>query len=234
MPDHVVAMRREASSGRPEHSVLHRVPAPIKLIVLIVFAITVIATPRDWFVAFAVYAFLVAVALAATRVRPRTVIRRLSIELPFLVFALLLPSIALGPRVEVLGLPLAVEGVWAAWALLAKSTLTVLASIALVASTEPRRIVVALGQLGLPRQLTAIMSFMVRYLDIIVEEQRRMQIARAARGFGVRGPRDWRVLALSIGALFIRAHGRGERVHLAMLARGHDERARESVGAGPS
>lgn len=232
MPDRVAA--RAVPSGGPERSAVERVPARTKLIVLIVFAVTVVATPRDWFAAFAVYAVLVTAALVATRVGPRTVIRRLAIELPFLVFALLLPFIALGPRIEVLGVALAVEGLWAAWALLATSTLTVLASIALVASTEPRRIVLALGELRLPAQLTAIMAFMVRYLDIIVEEQRRMRIARAARGFDARGPRQWRVLATSVGALFIRAHGRGERVHLAMLARGHDERSRESVGAGSS
>jgi cobalt/nickel transport system permease protein len=37
-----------------------------------------------------------------------------------------------------------------------------------------------------------------------------------------RSPRHWPVLARSLGAVFIRSYERGERVHLAMLARGYD------------
>lgn len=212
------AGRTAAGTASPRH----RAAARTKLLALIVFALLVVATPRDWFAAFAGYFLLVVAALIAAGVRPAFAVRRLAIEVPFAVFAVFLPFLALGPRVEVLGIPLAVEGLWAAWALLVKSTLAVLASIALVASTEPRRIVLALEQLRLPRPLTSIMAFMLRYLDVILEESRRMQVARTARGFTVRGPREWRILAISVGALFVRSHGRGERIHLAMLARGYD------------
>ena len=48
-----------------------------------------------------------------------------------------------------------------------------------------------------------------------------MRVALASRGFSARDPRHWPVLARSVGALFIRSYERGERVHLAMLSRGH-------------
>lgn len=48
-----------------------------------------------------------------------------------------------------------------------------------------------------------------------------MRIARESRGFRARSVRQWRVLAGSLGALFIRSYERGERVHLAMLSRGY-------------
>lgn len=204
-------------------TVLHRASPRVKLVALVAFAVIVVATPPQWFTAFAVYGLFVIGMLALARVRPLTVLRRMVIEVPFLVFAALMPVIATGPRVEIGPLSLSVAGLWAGWGLLAKATLALLASIVLVSTTEPRRIVLALESLRLPRQLTAIMGFMLRYLDVIVEESARMRTAREARGFAPRDPRSWRVIATGLGALFVRSHARGERVHLAMLARGYDE-----------
>ncbi|MGX5697585.1 cobalt ECF transporter T component CbiQ [Agromyces soli] len=202
---------------------LHRASPRAKLIALVAFAVVVVATPREWVWAFAAYGAFAIALLAAARVPPLAVLRRMLIEVPFLVFAALMPLIATGPRTEVLGLSLSIEGLWGAWGLLVKATLAMLAAIVLVSTTEPRRIVLALESLRLPRQLTSIMGFMLRYLDVIVDESERMRTARLARGFEARGPRSWRVIAMSVGSLFARSHARGERVHLAMLARGHDE-----------
>jgi cobalt/nickel transport system permease protein len=43
-----------------------------------------------------------------------------------------------------------------------------------------------------------------------------------SRGVDPRSPRHWPALARTLGALFVRSYERGERVHLAMLARGYD------------
>jgi cobalt/nickel transport system permease protein len=66
-----------------------------------------------------------------------------------------------------------------------------------------------------------IMGFMIRYVDVVSDEMRRMRIALESRGFSARNPRHWPVLARSAGALFIRSYERGERVHLAMVSRGY-------------
>ncbi|ANJ28863.1 cobalt ABC transporter permease [Agromyces aureus] len=204
-------------------SALHRVSARTKLIGLVVFVVIVVATPREWFPAFALYAALIATVLIVARVSPVMILRRSLIEVPFLVFALLMPFIAQGPRTQVLGLSLSIAGLWGAWGLLVKATLAVLASIALVSTTEPRRIVLALESFRLPRELVSIMAFMLRYLDLIVDESARMRTARTARGFTPTGPRSWRIIGSGVGALFVRSHARGERVHLAMLSRGYAE-----------
>ncbi|MET0674148.1 MAG: cobalt ECF transporter T component CbiQ [Microbacterium pygmaeum] len=216
-------MTRAVWGHSPGDSALHRASPRLKLICLVVFAVIVVATPREWFVAFACYAAFVIGMLVLARVPLRTVLRRMVIEVPFLVFAALMPFIATGPRVEVGPFTLSVEGLWGAWGLLIKATLALLASVVLVSTTEPRRIVLALESLRLPRQLTSIMAFMLRYVDVIVGESARMRTARASRGFEPRGPRSWGVLATGVGALFARSHARGERVHLAMLARGYAE-----------
>lgn len=215
-----------AHAGAVGAAWIRGIRAEAKLIALVAFAIVVVATPREWLAVFGAYAAVVLGLLLAARIPARIVSRRLLIEVPFLVFAGLMPFIATGPRVEVLGLSLSVEGLWGAFGLLAKATLVLLVAIVVTASTDARRLVLALERARMPRELTSIMSFMLRYLDVLSDERDRMRVARTARGFEARGPRSWRIIATGVGALLVRAHGRGERVHLAMLARGYAEQER--------
>ncbi|HEU0285686.1 MAG TPA: energy-coupling factor transporter transmembrane component T, partial [Nocardioidaceae bacterium] len=94
-------------------------------------------------------------------------------------------------------------------------------SMLLAGTTRPQELVAGLQRLRLPRLMVEILSFMVRYLDVVAEDLRRMRIARDSRAFSARGPRHWGVLASTAGALFVRSYERGERVHLAMLSRGY-------------
>ncbi|HRW01175.1 MAG: cobalt ECF transporter T component CbiQ [Actinobacteria bacterium] len=203
------------------HSPVHRLPAHTKLVALLVFVGAVVATPRTAVWAFAGYAALLLLAMARSGVPAAYLAKRMVVEVPFLVFALLMPFVATGPRVEVGPLRLSEAGLWGAWALLAKGTLGVGASVLLGSSTEPRDLVRALDRLRLPQPLVQIASFMVRYLEVVLGELDRMRVARASRGFTARSVRHWPVLAATIGALFIRSYERGERVHLAMLSRGY-------------
>ena len=199
-------------------------PAHLKVLALVGFMLVVVATPREWFAAYAIFlAVLVAVAVVA-RVRPGWVLKRMVVEMPFVVFAVLMPFIAQGPRVDVLGLSLSESGLLSAWGLLAKGTLGVIAGLLLAATTAPQDLVRGLERLRLPQQLVQIMAFMVRYLEVVTDEMRRMAVARASRGFLARNPLHWPVLARSVGALFIRSFERGERVHLAMVSRGYTGR----------
>jgi len=203
------------------HSVVHRLPAHCKIVALLLFVLCVVATPATAYLAFAVYAGLLGVVVALSRVPPAFLAARMVVETPFVVFALLMPFIATGPQTEVLGLALSERGLQAGAALLCKGTLGVVGSLLLAATTEARDILAGLQRLRLPRQLVEIMGFMIRYLDVATAEMGRMRTARESRGFEARGPRAWPVLARSGGALFIRSYERGERVHLAMLSRGY-------------
>ncbi len=143
------------------------------------------------------------------------------IEVPFVLFAVAIPIIGTGARTEVLGMSLSVPGMWAAWNILAKASLGVVASILLAATTEPRAMLLGAERLRLPPLLVQIASFMLRYMDVILDQMRRMRVARESRAFVARDLRQAPVLARSAGALFIRSYERGERVHLAMLSRGY-------------
>jgi cobalt/nickel transport system permease protein len=203
------------------HSALHRLPAHVKVVALVAFVLCVVATPGGVFWPYALYSGALLIAIAASRVPLGFIGKRMVIEVPFVLFALLMPYIATGPRIDVLGVSVSEHGLTAGAALLCKGTLGVVASLLLAATTEPRDLLGGLQRLRVPAQLVQIMAFMMRYLDVTTDEMRRMRIARESRCFDATGPRAWPTIARSGGALFIRAYERGERVHLAMLARGY-------------
>lgn len=219
----------------PGDSPVHRLPPHCKLVAVLAFVLLVVATPRERMWAFGGYALLLAAVALAARVPLRTVARRVVIEVPFVAFALLMPFVANGERVTVLGLRLSEDGLWGAWNILAKGTLGVVASVLLAATTEPRMLLLGLERLRVPRLIVQIAGFMLRYGDVVAAELGRMRTARASRGFEARDVRATGVLAKSLGALFLRSYERGERVHLAMVSRGYDGRmpVLHDIGATP-
>lgn len=215
-------------------SPVHRLPAHVKLVAVLGYAVVVVATPvrAGWApAAYAGYLLAVLAAASVAGVGPGRLARSLVIEIPFVVFALLLPVVARGPRTEVLGLPLSESGLQTGGALLAKATLSVLAATVLAATTEPRELLRGLERLRLPSALVQILGFMIRYADVVGGELHRMRVARESRAFTGRGPRALAVLGAAAGALFIRSYERGERVHLAMLSRGYTGRLPGGPGA---
>jgi cobalt/nickel transport system permease protein len=77
--------------------------------------------------------------------------------------------------------------------------------------------------LGLPAPLLGTLAFMERYVHVLGDERDRMMTARRARGArgGVGG---WADRGRLLGALFVRALERGERIEAALEARGWDGR----------
>ncbi|REE95687.1 cobalt ECF transporter T component CbiQ [Thermomonospora umbrina] len=209
---------------RPGVTPVHRLPPQCKLVATGAFVLAVVSTPREQLWAFGGFALALAGVAVAARVPPGFLIRRMAVEVPFVAFALLLPFVARGPRVEVLGFALSESGLWSGWNILAKASLGTAASVLLAATTEPRQLLLGLERLRLPALLVQIATFMLRYADVIVGEMRRMKVARASRGFDGRDVRAFAVLARSAGALFLRSYERGERVYLAMLSRGYEGR----------
>lgn len=202
-------------------SPIHRLPAHVKLVVLVVFVIAVVATPVRVLWAFGAHALIAVACVTVARIPARTVARRMTVETPFIVFAVLLPFVATGDQVDVFGVDLSESGLLGAWGILAKATLGVLAAIVLAASTTPRELLAGLDRLRLPTALVAILSFMIRYVAVVSEDLRRMRIARESRGY--RGGKAGQLVAVASGAgtLFVRSYERGERVALAMRSRGY-------------
>ena len=132
-----------------------------------------------------------------------------------------MPFFGAGEQVNVFGVELYQAGIWAGAGIVAKGTIGVISAIILSATTSARDLLAGLEKLRVPAPLVNIATFMLRYLNVINDELTRMRIARESRGFEATGIRSWRILAQTVGALFIRSYERGERVYLAMLSRGY-------------
>jgi cobalt/nickel transport system permease protein len=200
---------------------LHRVPPQVKLAGTLAVVAAVVATPRQAPWAFGLHALVVAALVALAGLPLGLVLRRLRIELPFLAFAVFLPLVGGDPRVDVAGVSLSRPGLAAAGTIVAKGTLGITASIVLAATTTVPDLLRGLDRLHVPRLVTGIAGFMVRYLGIVLDEARRMHVARQSRGYDPRWLWQAGGVAASAGTLFVRAFERGERVHLAMVSRGY-------------
>ena len=204
-----------------EHSRIHRLAPEVKLVATFLFVVGVAITPRETIWAFAVDAVAMAVAIRLGRLPYRFVVARLVVILPFVTFAFFVPFIASGEQIQVIGLDVSREGLWAMWNILAKASLGATASIVLAGTTELPDIIRGMSRLRLPVVVTSIASFMIRYLELIAAEMGRMRIAMVARGHDPRWLWQAKPIAAASGALFVRSYERGERVHEAMLARGY-------------
>jgi len=110
---------------------------------------------------------------------------------------------------------------------LLRSWLSVQMAILLTATTPFPDLMHALRHLRVPPLLVAIISFMFRYLSVLVEEVTRLLRARQARSARLEpgkggGSIAWRarVAGNMAGQLFLRSLERSDRVYNAMLARG--------------
>ena len=206
----------------PGSSTLHRAPAECKLVATVLFVIVMVTTPREAWWAFLAQAAIVAVAAALGRVPAGHLLRRLVIELPFVAFAVLLPVVGRGERVDVLGVSLSVAGLWAAWNIVVKATLGVAATVVLASTTPVTDLLAAMRRLHVPAVFVGICGFMIRYADVVSGELHRMRVARVSRGDDPRWLWQARGVAATAGALFVRSYERGERVYLAMVSRGYD------------
>lgn len=100
--------------------------------------------------------------------------------------------------------------------LLAKSWLSAVAVVLLMATTPLERLFAGLQRMGVPPLLVAVVRFVWRYLRVAFEQLGRMQVASAARG----GEHRFVFATSTVAVLFASSAARAERVHRALLSRG--------------
>ena len=216
------------------HTYIHELAPHLKIVAAFVFLFIAVLTPANQYESFAGYFVLIIGLILMSELPFKTVLRRMVVEVPFVLFAVLMPFLGRGPYIDVMGLTVSEPGLVAGIAILIKSSIGVLVSILLSSTTTVREILHGLSHLKVPALLINIATFMLRYSAVVTDELHRMKTARESRGFIAKGPKDWKVVAQAAGALFIRSYERGERVHLAMLSRGFSgemPRANHSVAA---
>lgn len=212
---HVHALYRHGDT------LIHRLLPQVKIAAAFLFIFAVVVTPREAWWAFVIYLLALLTLATVARLGARFVATRMLIEVPFVLAALLFPFISGGETVSVLGLALSRSGLWDMWNVLAKATLGLLVSVTLAGTTDIPSMLLGFEKLRVPPVLTAIMGFMIRYLDVVLGEFRRMRVAMQSRGHNPRSLAQVVPYARSAGLIFIRSYERGERVYLAMASRGY-------------
>lgn len=211
-----------ASLAGDPSSPIHRLDPRAKLAVLVAVTLVAISAPlRAWPAWAACAVTLVAIGVVA-RVPPGVVWQRARIVLPLVLFvAAFVPFVRRGGTTYDLG-PLTVSGAgletFAATA--AKATIGTVSAVLLGATTAFPAVVRSLESLHLPRLLVLIALLTYRYLFVVVAEVRRLRAALAARAYRPRHALQAGALGRAASALFLRTHARGERIYLAMTARG--------------
>jgi cobalt/nickel transport system permease protein len=207
-------------------SPVHRRDPRAKILGL--FGVTVVAvsvSPRQWPVWVACAAVLVALA-ATARVPPGVLWRRGRIVLaPVIAVALVVPLVRSGGETWSLG-PLTVHeaGLEVLAGVAAKALIGTFAAVLFGCTTTFPAALRGLEALHVPRVLVLIAQMMYRYLFVLVEELGRLRLALAARAYKPRTALQAAALGRAATSLFLRSHARGERVHLAMRARGYNGR----------
>lgn len=181
----------------------------------------IVSTPRETVWAFVCYGLALGILVALTQIPIRFLLGRMLVLTPFALLALLFPVFGTDPKVEILGISLSEQGLWDMWNLLAKAGLGLVTAILLGASTEIADLLRGFDSLRAPRLVTAILGFMVRYIDVVVGDLNRMRLALAARGHQGTSIAHWGPYGRAMGTMFIRTYERGERVYLAMESRGY-------------
>jgi cobalt/nickel transport system permease protein len=92
--------------------------------------------------------------------------------------------------------------------------------IVLTAVTTNIELIYGLQKLRLPSIIIAIMSFSIRYIDVFIDEFKRVKISMQSRGYIEKGIKTLLPIAYASGAMLIRGYERGERVYLSMISRG--------------
>ena len=204
-------------------SQLHELSPQLKilatLLIVVSIAFSKIINPFQ-IISHAVIVFLI---IRRSNISLKTYLKRLTLDIPFILFALFLPFLSSGNNDMVFTLfsfEVYRTGLLEMFAILFKATAGLSMGIVLTATTTNIELIYGLQKLKLPLIIIAIMSFAIRYIDVFIDEFKRVKISMQSRGYIEKGIKTLLPIAYASGAMLIRGYERGERVYLSMISRG--------------
>ena len=204
-------------------SQLHELSPQLKilatLLIVVSIAFSKIINPFQ-IISHAVIVFLI---IRFSNIPLKTYLKRLTLDIPFILFALFLPFLSSGNNDMVFTLfsfEVYRTGLLEMFAILFKATAGLSMGIVLTATTTNIELIYGLQKLKLPPIIIAIMSFSIRYIDVFIDEFKRVKISMQSRGYIEKGIKTLLPIAYASGAMLIRGYERGERVYLSMISRG--------------
>ncbi|MFB3919644.1 MAG: energy-coupling factor transporter transmembrane protein EcfT [Candidatus Velamenicoccus archaeovorus] len=180
----------------------------VKLFVFGLFILLVLLQPSTGMRGLVFYGVLLAVVFIFSHLPLRPIAGRILTLLPFVLLT--------GWSMRAASGGLAVTVIKAVEAMVA---------VFLMVSTTPfPRLLKALEAMRCPSIVIRMLSFLYRYIYLILDEFMKMRQAQLSRTVGGRlSPgRQAKIFSSILGHLFVRSYEKGERVYLAMCARGYD------------
>lgn len=198
---------------------LHRLDPRAKVLVTIIFIVSVVSFGRYEVSALVPFALFPAIMMARGGIPFRVVLRKALFVLPFALAIGIFNPLFDREVITRFG-TLAVSAGWLSCAsIVLRSLLTVSAAVTLVAVTGFPAVCWALECLGMPRMFAVQLLFLYRYIFVLMEEARNASRARELRSPG-RSSMGMAIYGSLAGHLLLRTWERAERIHMAMLARG--------------
>lgn len=208
---------------------LHRIDTRVKIVSLISYILVASTLSSKFALLSGIFVMLTLVFAART---PLTFLgKRLLLVLPFggvliMLFPFITPGVTVvSIKLGFIALNATQEGLDKAVILFLRIFSAMAALTVLNATTGFRELVDGFKHLGVPKLLVYLLEVTVRYIFVLKDELDRMRLARKSRGYDFQKSAlnfdALKTLSQLVAVLFIRSVERGERVFLAMLARGY-------------
>jgi len=202
-------------------SVFHRLDPRVKFISLMPY-IVVIALMKDVkfpFIALVISALMIVFA----RIDIKKLLNRLAAVNIFILFLwIFLPFSYPGESVFRLGpLSASLDGILFALSVTLKANAIVLATIAILGTSEVFSLAHALVHLKVPNKLVYLFFFFYRYISVLHEDYSMLKRAITVRAFRPKSNmHTYKTYAYLVGMLIVRSYDHSQRIYNAMLCRG--------------
>ncbi|NOY74943.1 MAG: cobalt ECF transporter T component CbiQ [Kiritimatiellaeota bacterium] len=202
-------------------SLIHRLDARGKIILVVLFSVAVASFDRYQISALLPFFSFPLFILVAAGIPASFIARKLLVVSVF-AFAIGIANPFIDHMVVMNVAGISVSGGWVSFAsIMTRFALTASSALLLLATTGLRDITKGLEDLGMPQVLANQLFFLCGSLFLLSDEVARMSRGREARSIGGKGA-DFSTSAHLLTTLLSRSIERSGRVHTAMLSRGFD------------
>jgi len=190
-------------------TVIHRLPSWAKILVTLLFVVTVMLFGRYSFYVLTPFMLYPCVLMALAELPYKLILKRFALALPFCLFA------------GISNIFFDTHGVLSCLTIILKTYLCVTAVLILVATTPMMQISRTLLRWHVPKLMVSLIELTYRYIGVLLEESASMQTAYLLRSGANVKRLEMRHLGSFLGQLTLRSFDRAERVYAAMKCRGY-------------
>lgn len=191
-------------------SIIHSLDPRVKFIFTILFILFIITSRDNDYIRFIIYFSIILIIILLSKIPLNYIFLRSLVIIPFALI------------ISIFNIFFRENGLNIFYNIVIKSFLSILSLILLSSTTNFTNLLKGFEKMHFPYIFIQMLSFMYRYIFVIMDEMMRLKVARDSRYFGGRFFNQIKVFGNIIGLLFIRSYERGERIYNSMLSRGFD------------